>query len=198
MAASLILASASPRRRELLAQHGIAFEVVPSDVPEVPRPGELPEAFAQRVAREKALEVARRRPGTYVLGADTVVAVDATILGKPAGRTDAQRMLRLLSGRWHRVLTAVALVDPDGHVEQVLGASDVEFDQLTSEDIDGYLATDEPFDKAGAYAVQGLAGKFVKQVRGSQSNVIGLPMEMVTALLQRHCPVALSGALSRS
>src|SRR5512140_516168 len=105
MAASLILASASPRRRELLAQHGVAFEVVVSDVPEVPRPGETPDAFARRAAREKALDVASHRPGACILGADTVVAVDDVILGKPCDVADARRMLRLLSGRAHRVLT---------------------------------------------------------------------------------------------
>jgi len=220
MAAPLILASASPRRRELLAQHGIAFEVVPSDIPEVPRPDETPEAFAQRAAREKALAVAQCCGGRWILGADTVVAIDGLILGKPADHADAQRMLRLLSGRVHRVLTAVALVEPAGgvtflarprgslqaaesdglprHVEELLVASEVEFRHLTAAEIDDYLATDEPFDKAGAYAVQGLGANFVQQVRGSLSNVIGLPMEVVTALLRRCMPVALDDEPLRS
>jgi septum formation protein len=197
MAASLILASASPRRRELLAQHGVAFEVVASGVPEVPGSGETPEAFAQRAAREKALAVAGRRPDACVLGADTVVVVDGVILGKPLDVADARRMLRLLSGRAHRVLTAVALVGPSGAIEDVLVQSEVEFHPLAAGEIEQYLATDEPFDKAGAYAVQGLGGKFVKHVRGSFSNVIGLPMEAVTELLRRRLPAAVSDAAAR-
>ncbi len=188
MAATLILASASPRRRELLAQSGLFFEVVASDIPEVPAAGESPEAFAQRVAREKALEVARQRHSVHVLAADTVVTIDGAIFGKPLDAGDARRMLRALSGRTHRVLTAVALIDPRGHVEELLVATEVEFQPLTAAAIDDYLATGEPFDKAGAYAVQGVAGKFVVQVRGSLSNVIGLPMEAVSALLRRHFP----------
>jgi septum formation protein len=188
MAIPLILASASPRRRELLARAGIACEVVPSDVPEVPRPGETPEAFGQRLAREKAMEVAGRRPGAYVLGADTVVVIDDSILGKPCDPADARRMLRALSGRMHRVLTAVALVAPDGALQEVVVQSEVEFRRLTAEEIDGYLASGEPFDKAGAYAVQGEGGKFVQQVRGSYSNVVGLPMEAVTELLRCAVP----------
>jgi len=194
MAAALILASASPRRRELLTQAGIAFEVLPSDVPEVPRPGEVAEAFAQRAAREKALQIAAQRPGTYVLGADTVVAVDDLIFGKPVDPDDARRMLRALSGRTHRVLTAVALVEPNGELQEIVVYSEVEFQALSPEAIEAYLLTGEPFDKAGAYAVQGIGGQFVAQVRGSLSNVIGLPMEDVTALLRRRVPTVLSGA----
>jgi septum formation protein len=197
MVASLILASASPRRRELLTQHGIAFEVVVSDVAEVPRPGEAPAAFVRRAAREKALEVAQRRPGACVLGADTVVVVDDAILGKPSDPADACRMLRLLSGRTHRVLTAVALAETSGGLEELLVQSEVEFRQLTADEIDAYLATDEPYDKAGAYAVQGVGGQFVKHVRGSLTNVIGLPMESVTELLRRHLPAVMSGSPPR-
>lgn len=193
MAAALILASASPRRRELMTEAGIAFEVMPSDVPEVPRRGEAPEAFAQRAAREKALQVATLRPDAYVLGADTVVAIEGVIFGKPLDPDDARRMLRLLSGRTHRVLTAVALVEPNGDLEEILVQSEVEFHPLTAEAIDAYLLTGEPFDKAGAYAVQGEGGRFVAQVRGSLSNVIGLPMEDVTTLLRRRVPAVLDG-----
>jgi septum formation protein len=197
MSAALVLASASPRRRELLAQAGIACEVVPSAVPEVPQPGEPSEAFARRVAREKAVAVAQQRPTAHVLGADTVVVIDAELLGKPRDAADARRMLRALSGRTHQVLTAVALVGPSGAVDEVVVRSEVEFCPLTAADIDAYLATGEPFDKAGAYAVQGAGGRFVRQVRGSFSNVVGLPMETVTALLRRRCPAALRGASVR-
>jgi septum formation protein len=195
MTASLVLASASPRRRELLAQLGVAFDVVPSAVPEVPEPGERPEAFAQRVAREKAAEVARRRPGSFVLAADTVVVVDDTILNKPRDCDDARRMLRMLSGRSHRVLTAVALVDPAGHCNELVVHSQVEFRPLSARDIEDYLDSGEPFDKAGAYAVQGLAKQFVVQVRGSLSNVIGLPLDEVAALLRRHLPAQLGSSI---
>jgi septum formation protein len=186
MSAPLVLASASPRRRELLAELGMAFEVVPSNVPEVPRPGESAQRFAARVAREKAVDVARRRPGCFVLAADTLVSVDGCILGKPTDRQDARRMLRLLSGRTHQVLTAVALVDPAGEVEEAQVQSEVEFRRLEADDLERYLDTGEAFDKAGAYAVQGLARAFVQRVRGSFSNVVGLPKEEVSELLHRH------------
>lgn len=188
METPLILASASPRRRELLAAAGYRFEVDPSHLAEIRRPGESPEAFAQRIAREKALDVARRRPATWVLAADTVVVVDRTLFGKPANRTDARRMLQALSGRTHRVLTAVALVSPTGAVETALVESHVEFCSLTAAEIEAYLDSDEPYDKAGAYAVQGEAKKFITAVRGSHSNVIGLPMEVVADLLRHHLP----------
>jgi septum formation protein len=188
MTAPLVLASASPRRRALLAQLGIPFDIVTSDVPETPQPGESAAAFAQRVARDKAIEGARRRPGTYVLGADTVVVVEGAILGKPADRDDARRMLCTLSGRAHEVLTAVALVDPAGDVDEIVVRTGVEFRRLAAEQIEHYLDSGEPFDKAGAYAVQGGAQTFVLQVRGSYSNVVGLPMEEVAALLRRRLP----------
>ncbi|MFI5398723.1 MAG: Maf family protein [Candidatus Binatia bacterium] len=190
METQLILASASPRRRELLAARGFRFEVDPSNLTETPRPGEPPDVFAQRIAAEKAGDVARRHSDTCVLAADTVVVVDGTLFGKPADRGDARRMLQALSGRTHRVLTAVALVEPNGAVEELLVESQVEFRPLTAAEIEEYLESGEPFDKAGAYAVQGLARKFVVRVRGSHSNVVGLPMEAVTDLLQRHLPSA--------
>jgi len=186
MAARVILAAASPRRRELLAQVGVRFEVVTSDVPELPAPAELPAAFAQRVARDKAAEVARRCPGALVLAADTVVAVEATIFGKPRDRADARRMLEALSGRTHEVLTAVALRTPAGDVEEVVVRSVVQFRALTEREIEDYLDGSEPYDKAGAYAVQGHAQRFVVQVRGSYSNVVGLPVDEVRELLRRH------------
>jgi septum formation protein len=184
--APLILASASPRRRELLRSVGVPFDVIPSDVPEDPLSGEQCDAFARRVARDKAVEVARRRPGAFVLGADTVVVVDGDLLGKPRDRADAHRMLTLLSGRAHRVLTAVALVDPAGEIDEILVETEVEMRPLSREEIEAYVDSSEPYDKAGAYAAQGGAARFVRDVRGSYSNVIGLPLDEVEALLRRH------------
>jgi len=188
MRAPLVLASASPRRRELLAQLGVTFEVITADVPEVPQPGEPAATFARRVACDKAAMVARRCPGRCVLGADTVVVVDGEILGKPIDRADARRMLRRLSGRMHQVLTAVAFMDAAGGCDEILVESGVEFRPLSASDIEAYLDTDEPFDKAGAYGVQGYARRFVVRVDGSLSNVIGLPLDEVTDLLRRHLP----------
>lgn len=184
----LVLASASPRRHQLLSEIVGRFAVVPSDIPEVPLPDETAEAFAQRIAAEKAADVARRHPDAFVLGADTVVVVDGAILGKPRDREDARRMLHLLSGRSHAVLTAVALLGPAGVRAQLIVRSDVEFRHLSPSEIEEYLDTAEPYDKAGAYAVQGAAAKFVVQVQGSYSNVVGLPLAEVAALLRRHLP----------
>jgi septum formation protein len=184
MGAVLVLASASPRRRQLLAQLLAQFDVVPSDVPETPRPDEPPDVFARRVAREKARDVAQRRPGAFVLGADTVVVVDHEILGKPAGRDDARRMLRLLSGRAHGVLTAVVLIDPAGMRAETVVHSRVTFRELRAEEIEAYLDTAEPYDKAGAYAVQGGGAFFIREIHGSYTNVIGLPLCEAVSLLK--------------
>jgi len=186
MQARLILASASPRRRELLAQQGIVFEVIPSNIPEVPQAGEGPASFARRVAAEKAFDIARQHPEAFVLGADTVVIASDEIFGKPTDRADAQRMLKRLSGTTHRVVTAVALIDPRGMLEELAVETAVEFRDLSAVDIDAYLDTGEPFDKAGAYAIQGGAAQFVTHVSGSYSNVIGLPIDEVAALLRRR------------
>jgi septum formation protein len=172
----------------LLAAAGYQFEVVPSEIPEIPQTGEAPETFAQRIAREKAADVARRRPGAYVLGADTVVVVDGILLGKPTNRAEARRMLRALSGRAHRVLTGVALVTPAGTVDSALVESRVEFRALSASDIEAYLDLEEPYDKAGAYAVQGYARQFIAAVHGSYSNVVGLPMELISELLRPWAP----------
>jgi septum formation protein len=190
MDARLVLASASPRRRELLARLERDFEVVTSDLPETPHAGEAADAFVQRMARNKAIDVARRRAGDFVLGADTVVVVDGTIFGKPVDRDDARRMLRALSGRTHRVVTAVALADPTGRVEEIVVRTQVEFRELARGEIEEYLDSGEPFDKAGAYAVQGQAGKFVRRISGSRSNVVGLPLDEVRDLLRRHLRTA--------
>jgi septum formation protein len=195
--AQLILASASPRRRELLGRLGIPFRVIPSDVTEAARAGESPAAYALRVAREKALDVAHRHPGCWVLGADTIVTVDGQILGKPRDAADGHRMLTLLSGRAHQVMTAFVLVGRTGTVfaSQVV-TSQVAFRPLTDEQIHAYLATGEPFDKAGAYAVQGRGATLVERVEGSYTNVVGLPMDEVRDTLRAAGVSAVTGVAS--
>ena len=180
----LILASGSPRRRELLTAAGIAFTVHPADVPEIQQPGEPPETFALRVAREKALAVAVLRPGSFVLAADTIVVVDNTVLGKPKDAADAARMLRMLSAREHAVTTGVCLIRPDGRQSNEVATTIVRFDPLTEADIAGYVASGEPMDKAGAYAIQGLAARWIPEVRGEYANVVGLPVARVWAMLR--------------
>jgi len=182
---AFVLASASPRRASLLADAGQRFEVEPSGADEAAAVGEMPRAFASRVARDKALAVARRRPGVWVLGADTIVVVDGEILGKPADRAEAVAMLGRLSGRRHEVCTAFAVVAPDG----VAFASDVvvtevTFRALSPDEIRAYVQTGEPLDKAGAYAIQGGAKEFVVSIDGSLTNVIGLPMDEVERALR--------------
>ena len=181
----LILASASPRRRELLQRAGVAFTVVPSNTLEAAQVGETPDAYTLRVAAEKALDVARRHPGTWVLGADTIVEIDGEVLGKPRDETEGKRMLHQLSGRTHRVITAFVLVDGGGQVRasQVV-TSTVTFKPLSDAQIHEYLATGEPFDKAGAYAVQGLGASLIERVAGSYTNVVGLPLDEVVAVLR--------------
>jgi len=181
----LILASTSPRRRELLSRIGVSFTVVPSNTPEEVRAGETPQEYALRVAGEKALDVARKHPGAWVLGADTIVAIDGEVLGKPRDDADGQRMLRRLSGRTHQVMTAFVLVDGGGQVRtQQIVISQVTFKPLSDLQIRQYLATGEPFDKAGAYAVQGRGASLVERVEGSYTNVVGLPIDEVLAALR--------------
>ena len=195
----LLLASASPRRAELLAAAGFDFEVQPADVDEAVRPGETPLAYVCRVAEAKAAAVlnpesripnpAPRVPNPesrngIVVAADTVVVVDQRILGKPADRRDAVRMLRLLSGRRHEVLTAVTAVRASQARLTRVQSTVVELASLSNDEIDWYVGTGEPFDKAGAYAVQGLASRFVTRIEGSYSNVVGLPIALVYAMLR--------------
>lgn len=183
----LVLGSASPRRAALLRQLGVAFTVCASDVPETPAPGESPADFAIRAACDKGAAVSCLRPDAWVLAADTVVAVGGEILGKPRDGADARRMLRLLAGREHEVLTGVALFAPDGAcVERVVVRTRVGFRALSDDEIAAYVATGEPADKAGAYAIQGGAAPFARVVAGSYSNVVGLPVDEVRALLARH------------
>jgi septum formation protein len=183
----LVLGSASPRRAALLREIGVAFTVVASDVPETPQPGEAPAAFARRAAVDKGAAVAGLRPDAWVLAADTVVAVDGEILGKPRDSADARRMLRRLADRTHEVLTGVALFAPGGTcVDAQVVRTAVTFRALSDGEIAAYVAGGEPADKAGAYAIQGGAAGFVRAVRGSVSNVVGLPVDEVRAVLARH------------
>ncbi|HET7750016.1 MAG TPA: Maf family protein [Terriglobales bacterium] len=207
---SLILASSSPRRQELLRAAGIEFTVEAADLPEIPHPGEPPQQFAERMAREKAHTVAQRRqrPGEWVLAADTVVFVNGEILGKPADApdpaADAARMLRLLSGREHKVISGVCLVD-SGQWLVVSGQqrhaadrrpSTVNFvtsettrvwmTELSEDDIRDYIATGEPLDKAGAYAIQGRASRWIPRIEGCYFNVVGLPVPVVYRMLRER------------
>jgi septum formation protein len=179
----LILASASPRRRELLSQLGLAFTVSAADIDETPREGEAAEAYVLRLAREKALTVAARHPGAWVLAADTTVALGPELLGKPADAEEARAMLSRLSGRTHDVYTGVALAGR--HTEAFVVRTRVTFRALGPGEIAWYAGTGEPLDKAGAYAVQGKGGFLVAAVEGSPTNVIGLPLGETLALLER-------------
>ena len=180
----LVLASASPRRLELLRSAGFDVDVDAANVDERQRPDESPAAFVTRLAREKASAVAARHPNRPVLGADTEVVVDAAVLGKPIDRDDAARMLRQLSGRVHQVLTGVALVVGERTVS-ALEQTSVWMSPLSADEIAWYVASGEPMDKAGAYAIQGLAGRFIPRIEGSYSNVVGLPVAAVLQLLKQ-------------
>jgi septum formation protein len=179
----LVLASASPRRQELLRNAGIPFEVQPAHISEDPRPGEQAKDCAERLAREKALAVAKQRPRDIVLGADTVVVVDNQILGKPSDTADAARMLRLLSGREHQVITGVCVV-AGGQWSVAREATSVTMSEITDKEIADYVATGEPMDKAGAYAIQGIASRWIPRIEGDYSNVVGLPIALVYRMLR--------------
>jgi septum formation protein len=176
----LVLASGSPRRRELVGLLGVAFDVVAPDVDETPLDGEGVDAMVRRLAVAKALAV--EAADAIVIGSDTAVELDGEILGKPADLADAMRMLRRLSGRLHRVHTAVA-VRHGRHVAVDETVSEVTFVQMTDDEISWYVGTGEPLDKAGAYGLQGIGGAFVESVRGSVTGVLGLPLDVVVRLL---------------
>jgi septum formation protein len=178
----LILASASARRRGLLEAVGVPVEVVPSEADESLAPGTPADEAVAVLAHRKAADVAARHPSRAVLAADTLVRVDDAVLGKPADPADARRMLQTLSGRWHDVLTGVALVAGGVWYERT-ALTRVRFADLLDEEIDRYVAGPEPYDKAGAYGIQATAGWFVAEVRGSPSNVMGLPLETVRLML---------------
>ncbi len=180
----LILASASPRRADLLAAAGFAFDVMPVEIDERVLGAERPADYVARLARQKARDIARRNSGRPVLGADTAVVVDDRILGKPADAAEAGRMLQMLSGRSHKVLTGVAVCLDDREAGEV-ACTRVRFLQLSAAEIAWYVASGEPYDKAGAYAVQGFASRFVESIDGSYSNVVGLPVATVYRLLKQ-------------
>jgi len=178
----VILASQSPRRRELLALIGVPHDVRPADIDETYLAGEKPRAHAERLAREKAATI--REPGAVVIGSDTIVVVDGEVLGKPRDEGDAARMLRRLSGRSHTVITAVA-VARDGRVESGVEEVAVTFHDLSDRDIQDYIATREPMDKAGAYGIQGFGATIVARVDGDYFAVMGLPLQRLVRLLSR-------------
>ncbi len=196
----LVLASASPRRQELLRNAGISFVVCPANIRETPLPGEGPRECAERLAREKALAAFRQQPDNHVLGADTIVVVDGEILGKPRDAADAFRMLRLLSGRTHQVITGVCLVGPSPENRNLKPETDLEtrfedvrsettqvtMNMLTDDDIRSYVATGEPMDKAGAYAIQGVASRWIPCIEGDYFNVVGLPVALVLKIIKEN------------
>ena len=186
MVQPLVLASQSPRRKELLEVLGIPFSIVVPETDERPRTGESPEDYVVRVAREKAMNVSLRVANSVVLSADTVVTIDGHILGKPRDRSDAIRMLTQLSGREHQVFTAVCVLDQrDDQIREALEKTAVSFRRLTGREIEDYVGRENVMDKAGAYAIQGFASVFIPRISGSYSNVMGLPLAMVYELLVR-------------
>ncbi len=183
MRQTIILASSSPRRRELMASTGLPFEVITADAEEVTCGA--PDALVMENARRKARAVAKSHPGAVVLGADTIVYQDGRALGKPRDAQDARAMLRKLSGAWHTVYTGVCVIDGEGREDTRAEETRVLFVPLKESAIDRYVASGEPMDKAGAYAIQGRGGMYVQRIEGSSSNVIGLPMALVREMLLR-------------
>jgi septum formation protein len=182
----IILASASPRRAEILSAIGINFETVPSNADERPFPDETPADYIIRIARAKVIDVARRYTKGLVIAADTIVVLDSKILGKPADDEDARQMLRALSGRWHAVMTGVALYETGSKKEVVdFEKTLVRFATITEAEIRWYLDTGEHRDKAGAYGIQGGAGLFIEEIAGNYHNVVGLPLPLVYRLARR-------------
>jgi septum formation protein len=188
LASSLILASASPRRRDLLSRLNVPFDTIPAEIAETPRPGEAPRALAERLAREKAEAVVAqlgRTPRRVVLGSDTIVVIGGEVLGKPRDPEHALALLRKLSGRTHRVMTGIAVVVSDtGRTRSRVVESRVTLRKADEAELRDYVATGESLDKAGAYALQGAGRRFIAGVEGSETNVIGLPMEETLAMLQ--------------
>jgi septum formation protein len=180
----LILASASPRRAEILRTVGWPFETLAVDIDESRHAGEEAAAYVERVARAKGDAAALRAPRATILGADTVVVIENEILGKPLDDDDARRMLRLLRDRWHQVLTGVALVNGEtGSAKVAHEVTEVRFAEMSEDEISWYVATGEPKDKAGAYAIQGQGARFIKEIRGDYLNVVGLPVRLLYELL---------------
>jgi len=181
----VVLASESPRRREIMTAVGWPFEVRTPDVDESVRPGEDPVAYVQRLAQEKALAVTKQIETGLVLAADTTVVIEREILGKPEDDEDAKRMLRLLNGKWHEVLTGVSLVRVNGPTVTSFERTRVRFAAMTDQEIDWYVSLGEPLGKAGAYGIQGPAALFIKEIEGDYLNIIGLPVRLVYELLRK-------------
>jgi septum formation protein len=181
----LILASSSPRRRDLLSSLGLQFQVVPADLQEIPAPQEAPRDFAVRVAEHKALVVGTKHPSAWIIGADTIVVVEGEILGKPLDRADAKRMLQQLSDREHLVVTGYVLLNmtTDKKLKGV-EETQVKIKALEQQEIEWYINTGEPFDKAGGYAIQGKGAFVVEWIKGSYTNVVGLPLSQLLSLFQ--------------
>ena len=179
----IILASASPRRRELLAQIGVSFEVVTADIDETPLPGEDHRTYTLRLAEDKARAVLQRRPDCVVIGADTTVTIDGELLGKPVDAADAQRILQMLQGRTHQVSTGVAVVSASRVLSSV-ETTDVTVAAMSADDIRAYVATGEPMDKAGAYGIQGHFAQWIPRIAGDYFNVVGLPLAAVAGMLR--------------
>jgi septum formation protein len=181
-----ILASGSPRRRELLASIGLDFDVIPSSVHEVRNEGESVTAYVDRLAREKADEVARRFPDRWVIAADTVVYLDGAVLEKPVDEADARTMLATIAGRQHTVFTGVTLQNlGSGYGETSVMSTNVSIMELQPEDIAWYVSTGEPLDKAGSYAVQGIGAMFIESIEGNYTNVVGLPLSLLRHMMVR-------------
>ncbi len=191
----LVLASASPRRQELLRNVGVSFTVHPTNIPEQSLVGESADDCAKRLAREKARVAFQTQRKNFILGADTVVVVDGKIFGKPRDAADAARMLRELSGRTHQVKTGVCLIGPSRTEDEKLEidfedlrceTTTVTMDTLSEEDIRAYVASGEPMDKAGSYAIQGIAARWIPRIEGDYFNVVGLPVSLVYRMLREH------------
>ena len=194
----LVLASASPRRAEILRAAGWPFEALAANIDESRREHEDATTYVERLARAKAEVVTPRVPGATVVGADTVVVVDGVILGKPVDEEDARRMLQLLQGRWHQVLTGVAVFNGNvSHPQVAHEVTEVRFAVMNKAEVDWYVATGEPMDKAGAYAIQGLGARFIKGIKGDYSNVVGLPLRLLYELIVSEATVR-EGIKSRS
>jgi nucleoside triphosphate pyrophosphatase len=181
-----ILASSSPRRRELLASVGVDFDVVPSHVPEEHQPGEAPEEYVARLSREKANAIGEQHPSRWIIAADTTVLLGEQLLEKPLDQHDAVRMLSLIAGRTHTVYTGVTLQNTERKYHDTrVAESEVRMLPLPPEDVEWYVRTGEPMDKAGAYAVQGIGAMFIDSIHGSYTNVVGLPLAMLFQMLRK-------------
>lgn len=182
----LILASQSPRRRELLTSIGLRFEVIPSDIPEMHQKGESPEEYVARLSRQKAETIAAEHGDAWIIAADTTVMLDDVLLEKPADADDAKRMLAAISGRTHTVYTGVTVLSAAREWRDTrVAESEVRMLPLGAREIDWYVSTGEPLDKAGAYAAQGIGGMFIDSIHGSYTNVVGLPLALLFQMLRR-------------